>query len=379
MGIIKAKSISEIKEEFAECNVDEILNKIEIYKFDGRKGVEKLIDSARKRLEKYEAEEVRLEEMLFFERDCYSKNFNLVAGIDEVGRGPLAGPVVASVVILPKDCKIQGVNDSKKLTEKKRVELDKIIKEKAIAYAIGVIDHKVIDEINILQATYEAMRQALDKIEVKPDFILNDAVVIPYVDIPQRGIVEGDGKSMSIAAASIIAKVYRDNLMVEYSEKYPDYGFESNKGYGAASHIAKIQADGLCEIHRRSFVKNIINKETNNTKGDLGERIAIKQLMKKGYEILTRNYRYGKGEVDIIAKKDDYFCFIEVKYRTSRYAGDPCVAVNKNKQERIIEASQGYLMEKKLQDINIRFDVAEVLVENGETMFRYTENAFIVD
>lgn len=375
MGI----SIKDIKDELMSCEIEEINQKIEKYKYDERKGVQTAIISAEKRLKKYNDEEERLENILKYERECYSKNFELVAGVDEVGRGPLAGPVVAGVVILPKNCKIHGVNDSKKLTEKKRIELDKIIKEKAIAYGIGIVDHETIDKINILQATYQAMREAINSLEVKPEFILNDAVYIPDVKIPQKGIVGGDGKSISIAAASIIAKVYRDELMKEYGEKYPEYGFESNKGYGSATHLATLQSNGVCDIHRKTFLKNLLNEETNNTKGVLGENLTVKELVKMGYVILSRNYRYGSGEVDIIAKKDDYISFIEVKYRTSRENGEPMEAVNKGKQKRIIEASQGYLMEENLSDIDVRFDVAEVLDKNGKKFFRYTENAFSVD
>lgn len=198
------------------------------------------------------------------ERTALMKEFEkpyadkIVCGIDEVGRGPLCGPVVAGAVILPKDCDILYINDSKKLSEKKREEVNSAILEKAIAVGIGVVGPERIDEINILQATFEAMRMAIDSLKVKPDILLNDAVEIPLVDIEQVPIVKGDAKSMSIAAASIVAKVYRDHLMEEYDALYPEYAIGKNKGYGTAAHIDAIKKYGLTPIHRRSFTKNFV-------------------------------------------------------------------------------------------------------------------------
>lgn len=198
----------------------------------------------------------RLSKMREFE-DRYA-DYAYICGVDEVGRGPFAGPVVAAAVILPKDATILYLNDSKKVSEKRRLEVYEEIKEQAIAYAIGVVSSERIDEINILQATYEAMRQALDKLQVQPDILLNDAVHIPDIHIKQVGIVKGDAKSISIAAASIIAKVERDALMVEYAKLYPQYALDKNKGYGTKEHIDAIKAYGLTPIHRRSFVKKYI-------------------------------------------------------------------------------------------------------------------------
>ena len=209
-----------------------------------------------KKQEKLQKEIARCEELKKYEKEYES--FGYICGIDEVGRGPLAGPVVAGAVILPKDCDILYINDSKKLSEKKREELYDIIMEKAVAVGIGYASHIRIDEINILQATYEAMREAISKLSVKPDILLNDAVTIPGVDIKQVPIIKGDAKSISIGAASIIAKVTRDRLMVEYDSKYPGYGFASNKGYGSAAHIAAIKEIVPCDIHRRSFIKNFV-------------------------------------------------------------------------------------------------------------------------
>lgn len=207
-----------------------------------------------RRQEKLKAERERLEGMRVYERQYRERG--TLCGIDEVGRGPLAGPVVAGAVILPEDCEILYLNDSKKLSEKKRELLYDEIMEKAIAVGIGAVSPERIDETNILQATYEAMRIAISRLSVRPDLLLNDAVTIPQVDIPQVPIIKGDAKSVSIAAASIIAKVTRDRMMVQYEDLYPGYEFASNKGYGSARHIAALKEIGPCPIHRRSFIKN---------------------------------------------------------------------------------------------------------------------------
>ena len=187
------------------------------------------------------------------------KDYPYICGIDEVGRGPLAGPVVAGAVILPKDCDILYINDSKKLSAAKREELYDIIMEQAVATGLGTIGPDRIDEINILQATYEAMRQAIAQLSPQPDLLLNDAVTIPKVTMPQVPIIKGDAKSISIGAASIIAKVTRDRMMVYYDSIYPEYGFASNKGYGSAEHIAALKKYGPTPIHRRTFIKNFVS------------------------------------------------------------------------------------------------------------------------
>ena len=214
------------------------------------------LEREQRKLEKLQKERERLEAMRSFEHQY--EGYGAVCGIDEVGRGPLAGPVVAGAVILPTDCEILYLNDSKKLSEKKRELLYDEIMEKAVATGIGVISPARIDEINILQATYEAMRMAISNLKVQPSVLLNDAVTIPLVEIPQVPIIKGDAKSVSIAAASIIAKVTRDRMMAEYEEIYPGYSFASNKGYGSAQHIAALKELGPTPIHRRTFIKNIL-------------------------------------------------------------------------------------------------------------------------
>ena len=209
-----------------------------------------------KKIAKLEAEKERIELMREFEEKYDSCSY--ICGIDEAGRGPLAGPVVAGAVVLPKGKRILYVNDSKKLSEKKRDELFDIIKDEALTYAVGIISPERIDEINILQATYEAMQQAICKLNPAPDMLLVDAVTIPEVTTKQVGIVKGDAKSVSIAAASILAKVTRDRMMVELDEAYPEYGFAQHKGYGSAAHIEALKKYGPCPIHRESFIRNFI-------------------------------------------------------------------------------------------------------------------------
>jgi len=206
--------------------------------------------------EKLQAERERLEKMKEYEHTYAA--CTAICGVDEAGRGPLAGPVVAGAVILPKDCEILFLNDSKKLSEKRREELLLEIQEKAEAWNVGIVGHDVIDDINILQATYEAMRQAIAGLSVKPELLLNDAVMIPGVETMQMPIIKGDAKSVSIAAASILAKVTRDHMMMEYDILFPMYGFAKHKGYGTPAHIAAIREFGPCPIHRRSFIKNFV-------------------------------------------------------------------------------------------------------------------------
>ena len=204
---------------------------------------------------KLAAELVRLAAMSEYEKEYASY---ILCGIDEADRGPLAGPVCAACVILPKDEEILYINDSKKVTPKRREALYDEIREKAVAYGIAMAGPERIDEINILNATYEAMRDALGQLSVRPDILLNDAVRIPGVSIRQMPIIGGDGKSISIAAASILAKVTRDRLMLEMDAKYPEYGFAQHKGYGTAAHIEALKKYGPCPIHRRSFISHFI-------------------------------------------------------------------------------------------------------------------------
>lgn len=250
------KKISEIKLEFENADKETIFELLKKYEKDERSGVQSLILKYKKQQKKLQEEIQRTESMLAFEQK-YAE-YEYICGIDEVGRGPLAGPVVAGAVILPKNERILYLNDSKKLSEKKREELYAVIMEKAVATGIGIVSPARIDEINILQATYEAMRMAIQNLQMKPTLLLNDAVTIPEITIPQVPIIKGDAKSASIAAASIIAKVTRDRLMIEYDAVLPGYGFAANKGYGSAEHISALKRMGATPIHRKSFIKNFV-------------------------------------------------------------------------------------------------------------------------
>jgi ribonuclease HII len=220
--------------------------------------LDKLIAKYLKKKEAIDKERARYDRMCVYEKDAYKKGIKLVAGVDEAGRGPLAGPVVAAAVILPQDIFIEGLNDSKKLSHEKRERLYDIITNNALAYGIGMADEKCIDEVNILNATIKAMEDAINKLSPIPELLLIDAVKLKNVSIRQLNIIGGDGLSVSIAAASVLAKVTRDRLIAEMDNKYPDYGFANHKGYGTKDHIEAIKKFGICPIHRVSFTKNFV-------------------------------------------------------------------------------------------------------------------------
>ena len=249
-------SVTEIKAIFAQPNIEDYTLLIDEYDADQRDGVKKIVASARKKLDAYNKEIQRTYKMYEYERQYRDRGY--VCGIDEVGRGPLAGPVVAAAVILPVDHNILYLNDSKQLSAKKREQLYDEIMNKAVAVGVGMANENVIDEINVLNADYEAMKQAISKLDIKPDILLNDAVKIPGVDIDQVSIIKGDTLSASIAAASIIAKVTRDRLMIEYDDIYPGYGFARNMGYGTSEHIDALKKMGPCAIHRRTFITHFV-------------------------------------------------------------------------------------------------------------------------
>lgn len=253
------KSIQEIRNEFKIAPEEELPALCALYRKDERKGIQNLLVQAEKRILSLEKEKQRIEGMCAYEKEY--EHLGYICGIDEVGRGPFAGPVVAGAVVLPRDCRILYINDSKQLSEKKREELYEEIMDKAVAVEVGYASPARIDEINILQATYEAMREAVAKLPIKPQILLNDAVTIPGISIPQVPIIKGDAKSISIAAASIVAKVTRDRLMREYDKIMPQYGFASNKGYGSGAHIEALKKYGPTPIHRRSFIHNVLGEK----------------------------------------------------------------------------------------------------------------------
>ena len=253
-----AYTIGEIKKILNDTKVQELPGVMDSFLEDGRAGVIRELEKARLRYEKYQQEVERTYKLSEYERK-YGE-YTYICGIDEVGRGPLAGPVVAGAVILPKDCDILYINDSKKLSAAKRDELYDEILEKAVSVGLGFVGPERIDEINILQATYEAMREAVSKLDPQPDLLLNDAVTIPGLSQKQVPIIKGDAKSISIGAASIVAKVTRDRQLIELDQQYPAYGFARNKGYGTPEHIAALKEIGPCPAHRRSFIRNFCHE-----------------------------------------------------------------------------------------------------------------------
>ncbi len=254
--IDKKLTIKQIEAMVAPLTVDLALDKLHELKEEYGTKIDKLVLKYEKKKLSVEKEQKRFENMCCFEKEAYAKGAKFIAGTDEAGRGPLAGPVVAAAVILPEGVFISGLNDSKKLSEKQREELYDIITEKAIAYDVGIVDENIIDEINILNATKMAMEIAVESLGVKPDVLLTDAVKLDNLKIPQKSIIKGDALSISIAAASIIAKVTRDKLINELDSVYPDYGFKKHKGYGTKEHIDAIKKFGICPIHRTTFTKN---------------------------------------------------------------------------------------------------------------------------
>ena len=244
-------TIKEVKERLAM--IDELDHPLfEELILDGRAGVQAAISKRKRELQKQVDEDLRLEKMLAYEKELYAQGIDLIAGVDEVGRGPLAGPVVAAAVILPKACKILGLNDSKKIPKSKHKEIYEAVLQNAIAIGIGIKDNQVIDQVNIYEATKLAMMEAIGQLEPQPQHLLIDAMKLD-LPIPQTSIIKGDANSLSIAAASIVAKVTRDQMMEEFDCEYPGYDFTQNAGYGTANHLAGLHKLGVTPIHRRSF------------------------------------------------------------------------------------------------------------------------------
>ena len=244
-------TIKEVKERLAM--IDELDHPLfEELILDGRAGVQAAISKRKRELQKQVDEDLRLEKMLAYEKELYAQGIDLIAGVDEVGRGPLAGPVVAAAVILPKACKIPGLNDSKKIPKSKHKEIYEAVLQNAVAIGIGIKDNQVIDQVNIYEATKLAMMEAIGQLEPQPQHLLIDAMKLD-LPIPQTSIIKGDANSLSIAAASIVAKVTRDQMMEEFDRKYPGYDFAQNAGYGTAKHLAGLDQLGVTPIHRRSF------------------------------------------------------------------------------------------------------------------------------
>jgi ribonuclease HII len=257
MKSISNLTVKEVKNKVDQLTLAEAFQLITALEADERKSINKLANKIKREVAAVKKEEDRIKKLWAYEKEI-TKGCSYVAGIDEVGRGPLAGPVVCAAVILPKDTEFIGINDSKKVKKEDRERLFNEIEEKAVAIGIGICDEKTIDDINILEATKLGMKKAIKDLDSQPDFLLIDALTLDDIPIRQKGIIKGDSKSVSIAAASIVAKVTRDRIMYAYNEKYPEYGFLTNVGYGTKEHRDALKEVGATPIHRKSFIKNLI-------------------------------------------------------------------------------------------------------------------------
>ena len=355
---------------------------IEEYAGDERKGVRDLCARAGKKITAVKNEEKRVAGMRLFENKAVTDYITtgFICGIDEAGRGPLAGPVAAGAVILPRDHDILYLNDSKKLSAEKRDELYDEIAKEALSWSVGLVTPERIDEINILQATYEAMRLAISKLDPQPEVTVNDAVRIPGVHLPQVPVIKGDAKCISVAAASIMAKVTRDRIMIEYDRLYPEYGFGGNKGYGSADHIEALRRFGPCPIHRRSFIGHFVDPSSQykgcnlRALGTEKEDDAARYLSDKGITILEHSFRSKMGEIDLIGMDTDgTLVFIEVKYRGVESAGSAEEAVTSSKQHTISRVSDYYRYTHGIaENAKLRFDVIAI----DKDGIRWIRNAF---
>ena len=397
---------------------------------DRRVGARRLALKCSRRLDLLEAEKDRIERLTKLERSFWDQNIQRVAGVDEVGRGCLAGPVVAAAVILPPRVGIYALDDSKKLNPEKREELSREILEKAAAVGIGQVEAEEIDRANILQASLIAMRLALADLRLKPQQVLVDGHQTPQSPFPEMAVVDGDARSQSIAAASVVAKVYRDRLMLERERQYPQYGFARHKGYGTHQHLSALQQHGPCPLHRRSFrpvarlvdqrhsarfvsfkkkledscslgelersghrirrVRNqLIMQELQELRriykvrlrnlrdvGRRGESAAADFLTARNYAVLERGYRGSGGEIDLIAQGRDCLVFVEVKSSREGGWGHPEERVTRSKRKHLIRAAKHYLLENPSKARDFRFDIIAVVLRPGEPEITHLENAF---
>ena len=360
---------------------------LDILDADPRVGVRSLAVKARRRRKSMAAESARLEKMRILERQLHARGLCHIAGVDEAGRGPLAGPVVAAAVIFPREILIPGLNDSKVLSPRKRASLYVRIKETAVAHGIGEASAQEIDRLNILQATYLAMRRAIKRLGVTPDRILVDGPGVPGSPFPETAVIDGDAASLSIAAASVLAKVTRDRKMSAFHTQFPEYGFADHKGYGSAKHRRALRVYGPCRIHRRSFKgvssaehdrhRPVENFQTRLSRaGRRGENVAAAMLSRTGYRILRRNYRAAGGEIDLIASKGRILAFVEVKTAAVQGIVPPETRVTLEKQRQIIRVARAFLQRHASPDLAPRFDVVTVQFTGNSPQSRHLRAAF---
>ena len=426
-------TIAEIRRLVDEHGPDESI--VESLRQDTRAGVHALADRMENALLRAEMLQARQEQLLKIERSIHADGIEIIAGVDEAGRGPLAGPVVAAAVILPADVDLAGLDDSKKLSATRREQLYERVTAQAVAWGVGMVDNVGIDDIGILEATMTAMRQAVDNLGVKPDIAIIDGNRAPELPYRTRAIVDGDAKSLSIAAASVIAKVWRDRLMAEMDAVYPGYGFARHKGYGAPPHVGAIHRYGPCPIHRLCFrlvpdtspegtvfasfndrlanaltldmleraargiarcrdslkaselikLRDIYRErrdrlDTSPSKtGSRGEEAGAQYILGHGYTIRERNWRAPdcRNEIDIIAEKDGTIVFIEVKTASTQAFGNPESWVTPRKVKRICRAAREYIMRSESAGMTFRFDVLSLEKKGDEFTVSHIENAFI--
>lgn len=319
---------------------------------------------------------------------AFGAGYTVVGGLDEAGRGPLAGPVVAACVVLPEGVVPDGVADSKSLTPAARSRVFAVIRKVAIGTGIGVATAAEIDSTNILRATHLAMRRAVEACTVRPSFVLVDGLPVPSLPVPHRAIVRGDARCVSIAAASIVAKVTRDAIMDELDARYPGYGFAENKGYGTRAHQTALSQMGPCPEHRQSFrpVRDCLagrsllraDGPTKATEGNRGEMVARQYLERLGHRILAMHYRAGRAEIDIVSQEGETIVFTEVK--TSRLRGQehPAIRLREPQQLRIAMAAAAFLAERGIPDAPCRLDVIEVILTRPAPTLRHHRAAFDV-
>jgi len=323
--------------------------------------------------------------------EAMEAGYAAVAGVDEAGRGPLAGPVVAAAVVLPPDRELPGLADSKRLTPRQRQAMDALVRETALAHVVAVASASEVDSLNILRATHLAMRRALDALRPPADFAIVDGLPVRGLPVPHRAVVAGDARCAPVAAASVLAKVARDRMMVELDARWPGYGWARNKGYAAPEHLAALRRLGPCPEHRRSFAPvqragdqlqlplgapAAPGEETRYARGLEGERIAEAHLTASGWEIVARRYRAGGGEIDLVARRDGLVAFCEVK--TGRGADStPSEAVDVRKRERLTLAAEAFVAERGEPERGCRFDVIEVRTgPDGRAYVLVHEGAF---
>ncbi len=424
---LKDLSIRQIRDLVDAEGADDDL--LETLDGDERKGIQSLVKRLRRQRREARAEQARLEKLTEIERALHQKGIEHIAGVDEAGRGPLAGPVVAAAVVLPEGMDLPGLNDSKALSAMRREALYGAICEQALTFAIGQASVEEIDRLNILQATMLAMRRAIGGLQTKPDQVLIDGNTLPESGLRELAIVDGDARSASISAASILAKVTRDRLMVDLDARYPGYGLARHKGYGSPDHLAALRRQGPSPIHRTSFhsvgspdgaksddfndfaqgidlaadlreleaIGNSVRlagadlvqeeldelrnryrakREALSRTGPWGEQAAQQQLERTGYSILARQFRAAGGEIDIVAANRDVLAFVEVKTGTGTGFAAPESWVTPKKQRQITRVARAYLQRHPQETRTSRFDVLVVERKAGQVGFRHLQDAF---